>query len=94
MTSRSNQLQRTTDLAMATYLIMQGHTASMEQVSEAIGQERPNHPQGAWVFDATPELAEQVEAFNEGEARVEPSAFQAQLNTTRRAMFKFLGMGQ
>lgn len=91
-TSRSEQLLRTTDLTLATYLIMEGFTPDGMQVVNQ-RQVRPGHPQGAWVFTETQTLRDVVEEFNDGNAQVEPNAFQEKLNQTRREMFNFLGIG-
>lgn len=94
MASLSEQLLRTTDLPLAAYLQVQGMTPEgMEVVSPDISERRQGHPQGAWVFKETPTLRDLVDEFNNGEALVEPTAFQEQLNSTRRAMFEFLGIG-
>lgn len=92
-TSRSEKLLRTTDLTLATYLIMEGFTPDGMQV---VGQQQAkvDHPQGAWVFTETQTLRDLVEEFNDGNAMVEPNAFQEKLNETRRSMFQFLGIGR
>lgn len=91
MASRSEQLLRTTDLAMAAYLQVQGMTPDgMEVVNR---DRQGGHPQGAWVFKETPTLRDLVNEFNDGDALVEPDEFHRQINSTRRAMFDFLGIG-
>lgn len=90
-TSRSENLLRTTDLPLAAYLVVQGFTP--DHLVRTDGG-RPGHPQGGWVFKETPALCDVVEEFNNGDALVEPQEFQRVLNSTRRDLFKYLGIGQ
>lgn len=90
--SRSEPRRRTTDLALATYLTLEGFDLEMVQVD---GEEvKPGQPQGAWECRDTGTLRDLVAEFENGEALVDPKEFQECLNATRRAMFKFLGIGQ
>lgn len=89
--SRSRKLLRTTDLTLAALLIMNGHTPDLER---SAGEVRPGHPQGSWLFEETDNVRTLVEHYQNDEARVEPQQFYQVVNTTRRKMFKHLGIGQ
>lgn len=91
MSPSETQLLATTNLTLATFLVLEGFTPTLQRQR---GQVKAGHPQGAWVFRETPTLLELVDAFHAGEATVEPDAFQKQLNTTRREMFDYLGIGR
>lgn len=92
-TSRSEQqLLRTTDLAMATYLTMEGFTPILVQAHGDVV--KPGHPQGAWEFKETPTLRGLVDEFREGTACVEPDGYAKLLKQVRREMFTFLGIGK
>jgi hypothetical protein len=89
-------LIRTKDLTLAAYLITEGFEATMVEIESA--RVKPGHPQGAWQFEVSESdggrMDDKIEEFEEGEALVEPIAFQLCLNDTRRKLFEFLGIGQ
>jgi len=78
-----------TNLALAAMLTLEGYDSELTEVEGS--EARDGRQQGAWVFERTPELLDLVDDFNDGEARVEPSAFHSKLNASRRQMFAFLG---
>ncbi len=88
--SRSRNILRTTDLALATYLRSRGHEPDLS--SDDSRQVKRGHPQGEWEFDGDA-VASDVKQFNDGKATVEPNSYHILLNRTRREMFKFLGIG-
>lgn len=90
-TPSEQQLLRTTDLSMAAFLITQGFAPQLERMPDEV---KEGHPQGAWTFTETDTVRDLVDDYRAGDARVEPRAFQQAINTTRRAMFQFLGIGQ
>ena len=93
-TSRSKhteQVLRTTDLVTAAYLQHAGHEAELVEMEGE--QVKGGHPQGAWEFEETPALRQVVDAFEAGQATVEPRAFHQLVNQTRREMFAHLGIG-
>lgn len=83
----------TTNLVLATFLVSEGYEPELLVLDrEGVSQE---HQQGAWRFHygADPDsLAMSIAEFKDGEARVEPEAFQKQINQVRRELFDFLGI--
>ena len=69
---------RTNDMAMATYLKMQGHP-----VQTLIWA----HDVCFWVFRVTDALLEETEVFLEGGARVEPRAYNRTFSDTKREFY-------
>lgn len=78
---RNNGEYRTSDLGLAAYLCLEGHT------------HQRMHMRGKtviFVFDRNTALEALVNAFQGGEASVEPIAYQKSLTETRRDMFDYL----
>lgn len=89
MTNPSNKFV-TTDLTLATFLLVKGNVA--EKVSQG---ERPNgYPVGGWEFDNSEKLKELILDFKAGRGTVEPKEFHDCLNKCREEMFDFLGIGK
>src|SRR5262245_26193075 len=82
---------RTTDLGLATVLIIEGHDPELVQL-ETSATAAKGHPKGAWEFPANDDLEKIVKSFSARECCVEPVAFQHQLRLTRQELFAFLGM--
>jgi len=91
-TSHSEErILRTSDLTLASFLIVEGFTSELSEDGEEV---KTDHPKGSWEFVETPTLFRTVQEFNNGEATVEPRAFHKAVNQTRKDMFEFLGIGQ
>lgn len=73
-----NDFYRTNDMAMATFLRMQGHAV---QHIQWIG--------GTcyWIFSVTDSLLDQVEEFTDGHARVEPREYNRVFTQTKREFY-------
>lgn len=78
----------TTNLTMATYLIING--VKPELVRQ--GETGRGHPIGAWVFTDSERVGDLVEEFEDGRAKVEPQVFHRELTRTRRGLLDFLGV--
>jgi hypothetical protein len=89
--TRSKNPFQTTNLPLATFLIMEGHEPTL--VTRDGEEVRPGHPQGAWQFVDSPQLQQLVNEFSSGDAAVDPATFRDALNATRRNMFTHLGIG-
>lgn len=90
--SRLPRTVRTTDLSLAAYLVGLGYTPTHEVASDG---GTSGHPQGAWVFDSEDgNIVDHVTQFEAGTATVDPAKYHVTINTTRRDMFKFLGLGK
>jgi len=89
--SRSNKREvRTTDLTLATYLIMKGHEPEMVKQ----GETETGWPIGAWVFHGGASLEGHINTYTEGHAQVEPLKFHKAIKSARRAMYDRLGIRQ
>ncbi len=80
----------TTDLCLATFLIMEG----CEAVMYKSGERQNGYPIGGWEFDNGDAIKQSVLEFKAGSSRVEPKAFHDRLNKCREEMFDFLGIGK
>lgn len=85
----SNKEYSTQDLDMAAWLSLLGYPMGFTHDGESSG----GHPIGSWVFtDHDERLEVNVEKFANGMAMVNPSEFYEEINKTRNALFKFLGI--
>lgn len=80
----------TTDLTLATFLLVQGNVA--EKVKQ--GERGNGYPIGAWEFDNSDEIKQLILDFKAGRGKVEPKEFHDCLNKCREEMFDFLGIGK
>jgi len=78
----------TRSLSLAAYLICTGHQARMIRVTRLDGQ--TVKPFGAWRFAATSRLKLEVEAYHEGQAKVDPQTYHRVLTDTRNAVMDFV----
>lgn len=76
-------------MTLATYLIAMGHAPTLRNH----GESKSGYPIGAWEFENNQTLKGAVNGYNEGLAKVEPKMFHNTLTSTRRSLFKFLGIG-
>lgn len=77
---------RTTDLALATYLILQGHEYEMEFDRS----DRHGANISAWVFNhRVEEVRSSIQEYREGSALVEPASFSRVLVTSRKEIIEF-----
>lgn len=91
MTSHSEDgVVDVTDLTMATYLIMRRCDATLIRS----GETQDGHPIGVWRFQNSGAVQALMGEYAKRKARVEPKAFHSAINTTRRELFEFLGIGQ
>lgn len=92
---RSPSSLKTTNLTLATYLIINGYEPTLVGDGES-GQGKAI---GAWEFsdldemEAGETLDVLVKEYSNGAARVEPRKFHDCLTTTRRSLFRFLDEG-
>lgn len=90
-TSRSSRPEvRTTDLTLASFLILKGHSPEMRKQ----GETESGWPIGAWVFKGGEELQGHVNLYSQGHAKVEPLAFHKTIKNVRRKMYNRLGIRQ
>jgi len=85
MTETPSKPYRTTNLNLATYLILQG--LEYELVFDRVT--KSNAPIGAWVFAPNDSTDKYVKDYNDGEALVEPKAYSRVLVTTRKEVIRF-----
>lgn len=77
----------TRELAMAAFLSLRGYMFELRKD----GESQSGHPVGSWIFkDRDEQLGAEVQAYNEGDAKVDPSKFLNEVNSVRKAMFAFL----
>ena len=60
----------TSNLALVTYLVMQEH-----ELLETFWEEQYGRSSCSWLFEDSPELADDVAAFEGGNALVDPKSF-------------------
>jgi hypothetical protein len=75
-------------MLLATYLRQLGYAAQLARD----GDNTTGAPVGAWVFESSPELLEQVKVFQKDDARVEPRSFYRLAKEVRTGMLKYLGL--
>lgn len=79
----------TRELSLAAFLSLRGYRFELRRD----GFTRKGRPRGLWVFeDRDGELWMEIQAFNEGGAKVEPTKFLNEVSTVRELMFEFLGI--
>jgi hypothetical protein len=71
---------RTDDMAMATFLKMEGHSPQQIGFLE-------NDDNCYWWFRINDDLTDAVDCFNDGEASVEPREWARNFHNTRKQMF-------
>lgn len=76
---------RTKDMALIAYLCMKGFKAIRLD-------HEPGWKEGSvfWHFADSDELHDEIDTYLQGDARVEPSAYNAQFSRLRGEMFDFL----
>lgn len=84
--SEEGEGYRTSNLTLATYLVMGGHSYSIESA----GTNKRGQPIAAWLFEHSAALVTAVKEFDCYEARVEPRRFHNQMSQTRREVIDYL----
>ena len=81
------QEYRTNDMALAAYLVMEGHAVQrMERMHERSRSVN-------WVFTVVGNLPEAVAAYASEDALVDPLAYTQTLSDVRSSMYEFLQAG-
>jgi serine/threonine-protein kinase RIO1 len=81
---QKNQEYKTRDIAMATFLCMQGH--------ESLRCEKIDGDKFAvMIFKTNPELFADVDLYHSGDARVEPRAWQDKFASVRENLMEAAG---
>lgn len=84
MTSRSEQTFDTTDLTLATVLVMHGGKGKLGR------KPTKGDPVALWSFESTDQLEKVVLDYQQEKVRVEPRAFYKKMSQVRTEMFSFL----
>jgi hypothetical protein len=81
---------RTTDMAMAAYLRINGARHLTMELIEFPDEDRQD--QVEWVYQGTPRVNNLVSDYNEGSATVEPKKFATILAIVRRELYAFINL--
>jgi Domain of unknown function (DUF5659) len=82
METTMTDVVRTTDLALATTLRVNGYLPSRLELNEARN--------GVWVYESSDGLPELVKDYHDGLVEVEPRDYNRALGRTRGELFDFL----